>query len=153
MLNWVLFPPSACSVISLTLCQCPCPCLLCLIVFITKESLLILWNNYTTSFSQLWLVPVWFRRKKKCEREGRGEELTEEESESDEEECQHLLSRSLTSLYTSPTPLGQFSTPINLPLTSNIAGFKPSQLFLSKSAPSTPVNPRGWYFLIIMKRI
>ena len=115
MLNWVLFPPSACSVISLTLCQCPCPCLLCLIVFITKESLLILWNNYTTSFSQVWLAPVWFRRKKKCEREGRGEELTEEESESDEEECQHLLSRSLTSLYTSPTPLGQISP---LPSTS-----------------------------------
>ena len=54
---------------------------------------------------------MWFRRKKKCEREGGGEELTEEESESDEEECQHLLSRSLTSLYTSPTPLGQISTP------------------------------------------
>ena len=37
----------------LTLWQCLCLCPLSLIVFLTKESLLILWNNYTTSFSLL----------------------------------------------------------------------------------------------------
>ena len=85
--------------------------------------LLILWNNYTTSLVSHHLTgqivtnynpptdrsfTLWFRRKKKCEREGGDPgDLTEDESES-EEECQHLLSRSLNNLYSSPSsPLGQ----------------------------------------------
>lgn len=60
------------------------------------------------------------KRKKKCEREGGGE-VTEEDTDSEGEACHHTL------------------------YSSNI-GFKPSQLFLSRSAPATPFNPRASIF-------